>query len=185
MPSRILIAEEEQECCQLFKQYLQRCGYEVATVHDAVSCAKALHDGATPDVLILSRELPWSEGEDILDWLRGQRFDETPMVVLTARMHPDAHEQEQALPGVTWLQRPFRLRELLASVQSAVRVPRNNWRCVEVIRKKRPDRRLYLDRPASLSEQDVPAVVWSGKSPAKTVPALASLPSDIASRSCD
>ena len=46
MPGKVLIAEEQAECCQLFKMFLQRCGYEVTTVHEGMSCVEALQDGA-------------------------------------------------------------------------------------------------------------------------------------------
>ena len=131
MPVRILIAEEQQECCQLFKMFLQRCGYAVTAVHDGVSCIEALNTGDHYDVLILSWELPWGEGEAILDWVQYQGIDDVAVVVLTARMDPDYSTQESALHRVTWLQRPFRLVELLDAVESTERAPRNSWRCLE------------------------------------------------------
>lgn len=150
MPSRILIAEEQKECSDLFKQFLQRCGYEVATVHDGMGCVDALQEGFVPNVLILSWELPWGEGEGVLDWLQ-QRSDDIAVVVLTARMEPDAVQQESRLPRVTWLQRPFRMVELLSAVQSAEKVPRNSWRCLEALLRRNmrtPDEPL-LDGVAS------------------------------------
>lgn len=131
MPLRILIAEEQQECCQLFKMFLQRCGYDVTAVHDGVSCIEALNTTGPYDVLILSWELPWGEGEAILDWVRYQGIDDLAVVVLTARMDPDYSTQESALPRVTWVQRPFRLVELLDAVESTERAPRDSWRCLE------------------------------------------------------
>jgi len=119
MPSRVLIAEEQEECCQLFRMYLQRCGYEVSTVHDGMSCIEALQDGLEPDVLILSWELPWGAGEGVLDWLQTQGVETMAVIVLTARMDADSYHQELALPRVTWLQRPFRLLELLSAIQTS------------------------------------------------------------------
>lgn len=130
MPLRILIAEEQQ-CCQLFKMFLQRCGYDVTAVHDGVSCIEALNNSDPYDVLILSWELPWGEGEAILDWVQYQGIDDLAVVVLTARMDLDYSTQESALPRVTWVQRPFRLVELLDAVESTERSPRNSWRCLE------------------------------------------------------
>ena len=131
MPIRILIAEEQEECCQLFKRFLQRCGYEVTTVHDGVSCVEELNTRTPYDVLVLSRELPWGEGEAVLDWVQYQGIDDLAVVILTARMGGDHFFQESALPRVTWAQRPFRLVELLDAVESTERVPRNSWRCLE------------------------------------------------------
>lgn len=133
MPLRILIAEEQQECCELFTVFLQRCGYDVTAVHDGVSCVEALDTHEPYDVLILSWELPWDEGEAILDWVRYQGIDDLAVVVLTARMDPDHSTYESALPRVTWVQRPFRLVELLDAVESCDRAHRNSWRCLETL----------------------------------------------------
>ena len=121
MTCRVLIAEEEVECCQLFRMYLQRYGYEVTTVHDGIGCVEALQDSALPDVLILSWELPWEECPGVLDWLTAHGLDDMAVIVLTARMSIDPGPQELSLPGVSWLQRPFRLDELLHAVQSTWR----------------------------------------------------------------
>lgn len=151
MPVRILIAEEQQECCQLFKQFLQRCGYEVTAVHDGVSCIEALSECAAYDVLILSWELPWGEGEAILDWVQYQGIEDLAVVVLTAHMDVDVSLQESALPRVTWLQRPFRLFELLDAVVSTEGVPRNSWRCLESLirRSTKPVNGVLFDSDAT------------------------------------
>ena len=130
MPLRILIAEEQQECCQLFSMFLQRCGYDVTAVHDGVSCVESLNTNEPYDVLILSWELPWGEGEAILDWVQYQGIDDLAVVVLTARMDGDCLLQESLLPRVAWVQRPFRLVELLDAVKSTEPVPRRNLRPV-------------------------------------------------------
>lgn len=83
------------------------------------------------DVLILSWELPWGEGEAILDWVQYQGIEDLAVVVLTAQMDVNDSLQESALPRVTWVQRPFRLFELLDAVESTERVPRGSWRCLE------------------------------------------------------
>lgn len=131
MPLRVLIAEEQQECCQLFSMFLQRCGYEVTSVHNGVSCIESLNASNPYDVLILSWELPWGEGEAVLDWVQYQGMEDLAVVVLTARMDLNYSTLESALPRVTWVQRPFSLAELLDAVESTERAPRNSWRCLE------------------------------------------------------
>lgn len=136
MPRRVLIAEEQQECCQLFMMFLRRCGYDVTAVHDGVSCVEALNSNEPYDVLVLSWELPWGEGEAILDWVRFQGIDDLAVVVLTARMDLNYSMQEAALPRVTWVWRPFRLVELLDAVESTERAPRNSRRSLESLIQK-------------------------------------------------
>jgi DNA-binding response OmpR family regulator len=154
MPVRILIAEEQQECCQLFKQFLQRCGYEITAVHDGVSCIEALSTCAAYDVLILSWELPWGEGEAILDWMQYQGVNDLAVVVLSAQMDVDVSLQESALTRVTWLQRPFRLFELLDAIISTEGVPRHSWRCLESLirRSTKPVNGVLFDSNATTTD---------------------------------
>ena len=95
-----------------------------------VSCTEALNTNEPYDVLILSWELPLGEGEAVLDWVQYQGIDDLAVVVLTARMDGDCLLQESLLPRVAWVQRPFRLVELLDAVKSTEPVPRRNLRPV-------------------------------------------------------
>ena len=61
----------------------------------------------------------------VLGWLSAHGFDDIAVVVLTARIGTDTWQQEMSQPGVSWLQRPFRLDELLDAVRSRERVARN------------------------------------------------------------
>jgi len=126
MSIRILIAEEQQECCLLFKRFLQRCGYQVTTVHDGIGCIEALSNEVTYDVLILSWELPDEEAEGVLDWLHYHGLDHMSVVILTARMDANYYLQEVASPNSIWVQRPFSLFELLDVVRSTEPIPRSS-----------------------------------------------------------
>lgn len=150
MPVRVLIAEEHEECRQLFRRFLLRCGYEVTTAQDGLSCTDALRADPRPDVLILSWELPWGDGSSLREWLEAARTDAVAVVVLTARMDPDCLAQEATLPRITWVQRPFRLMELLQAIHSAERISRNSWRCLENLWRKstRPFNGILLDSHA-------------------------------------
>lgn len=162
MPFRVLIAEEHEECRQLFKRFLLRCGYEVTTAADGVSCIDVLRQGPKPDVLILSWELPWGDDRGAYDsgnpaadsvccWLESARVEDIAVVVLTARMDPNSADHEQALPRITWVQRPFRLTELLHAIQSADSISRQSWRCLENLWRKttRPFNGILFDSAAS------------------------------------
>lgn len=131
MRTRILMAEEEQECSELFRQFLQRSGYEVTVVCNGSHCIEALNTGPAFDLLILSWELPHGEGEVVLDWLGQRGGSEIEVVVLTARMDANFQSHERLYPDVTWVQRPFRLPVLLDAVQATERVPHNSGRCLD------------------------------------------------------
>lgn len=130
MPCRILIAEEHEECRELFAEYLRRCGYEVLTASDQHSCLEALQTNHSVDVLVISRELPPNPG--ILApaaWLHAQQELAPAIIVLTADMEPICPWRDLHWHSIAWIRRPFRLGELLASIQAIERTPQSHWHC--------------------------------------------------------
>ncbi|MEI7700000.1 MAG: response regulator [Planctomycetia bacterium] len=166
-PGTVLIAEEHEECRQLFRQFLERCGYEVQTVPDGEHCASLLQRGCRPDVLVLSWELSRESDGGVWEWLRAGGSESLATVALTARMDPDFRRQEAEFPHIKWVQRPFRLTELLAAVQSADRDAYDTPRCLEALWRKatKPRYGVLFDSHASVREitaASVPASYTSG-----------------------
>jgi DNA-binding response OmpR family regulator len=151
-PATVLIAEEHDECRQLFRQFLERCGYEVQTVRSGDHCATLLQKGFRPDVLVVSWELPWADGSGVREWLQSGVGSGTAVVALTARMNPDFRLQESEFPEITWVQRPFRLSELLSAVQSADREAMESPRCLETLWRKttKPQHGVLFESHASV-----------------------------------
>lgn len=132
MPCRILIAEEHDECRELFAQYLRRCGYDVVTACDEKSCIDSLETPPWPDVLVVSRELPTNGGAGFPEkWLYAHRDSIPAIIVLTADMEPACPWKELCWQDIEWIRRPFRLTELLASIQSIERVTQNRSHCCQ------------------------------------------------------
>jgi len=192
MPFRVLIAEEHEECRQLFRRFLLRCGYEVLTAADGMGCIAKLRTGPKPDVLILSWELPWcGTGDDdsqqarypgvdgVCEWLELARVDDIAVVVLTARMDPDSALHEQALPRITWVQRPFRLTDLLQAIQSADSISRQSWRCLENLWRKttRPFNGILFDSAASTRDLSESGPFSAAVRPLTSIPAA--LPEEV------
>lgn len=128
MPCRILIAEEHEECRELFAEYLRRFGYEVLTASDQNSCIDLLRATPSLEILVISRELPTNEG--ILfpgEWLDAQRTLAPAIIVLTADMEPTCPWRDFHWRSIEWITRPFRLTELLTSIQSIERAHRSYW----------------------------------------------------------
>jgi len=150
----VLIAEEHDECRQLFRQFLERCGYEVQMVSDGDRCVSVLQQGFRPDVLVLSWELSRDNGGGVREWLRNGGTESIATVALTARMDPDFRVQESEFPRIKWVQRPFRLTELLAAVQSADRDAYDTPRCLEALWRKatKPRNGVLFDSHANVRE---------------------------------
>jgi DNA-binding response OmpR family regulator len=102
------------------------------TACDEKSCIDCLETSPLPDVLVVSRELPTSAGAGFPgEWLYSQGDSIPAIIVLTADMEPACPWKEHGWQRIEWIRRPFRLTELLASIQSIERVPRNRWRCCQ------------------------------------------------------
>jgi DNA-binding NtrC family response regulator len=84
---RILLADSDARVAELTRDYLARCGYDVATCGDALSCAEQLHR-SRPDVLVLDPDLPWGQGAGVLALMADGELPAVPVVMLAAG--PDA-----------------------------------------------------------------------------------------------
>lgn len=128
MRSRILMAENEPKCRRTVTQLLQRSGFQVTAVDEGMEVIEAIQNGCQPDIIILSWELPFGEGEALLEWVQQEASLSIRVMVLTAGTVGATAQWESALPGVTWLQRPFCLHDLLEAVQTPLRGARAEWR---------------------------------------------------------
>ncbi len=128
---RVLVVDDEKPLARMVATYLERAGYEVATVHtgpDAVEAARALG----PDVVLLDLGLPGMDGIEVCRRIRG--FSECYVLMLTAR-----GDEEDKLTGLAagaddYITKPFSVRELVARVAAVLRRPRTTVTPVEPAR---------------------------------------------------
>jgi DNA-binding response OmpR family regulator len=120
MKPRLLIADSDADLCHVFQRFLTGQGYDVETVSDGLSCLEKVRR-TSPDVLLLDRGLYWGGGDGVLAWLREEWAMSRPAVVLTATAGslPDVPADTRP-PVVRFLPKPFLLRDLLESLQTAV-----------------------------------------------------------------
>ena len=79
--ARILLADDDEELCQLLRDFLARDGFTVDVSHDGDEALARARDGGY-DALILDVMLPGRSGLDLLRELR--REDTLPVLMLTA-----------------------------------------------------------------------------------------------------
>src|SRR5690606_23120269 len=80
--TRLLLADDDIELCDLLKDYLQREGFSVDLAHDGQSAVEHIAR-RRPELLILDVMLPQKSGFDVLRELRRQ--SDLPILMLTAR----------------------------------------------------------------------------------------------------
>ncbi len=124
MSARILVVEDEAHIAAGLKLNLELEGYEVCVAPSARDAGCALLNQAGFDVIVLDVMLPDVDGFELCRRLRdGGNY--TPVLMLTARAHPDDRVAGLEAGADDYLGKPFELAELMARVRSLLR--RRAW----------------------------------------------------------
>ena len=118
--SRILIADDDRELCQLLAEYLALQGLQAESVHSAEAAIERLQGtGLRPDVLVLDVMLPGMDGLAALRRIR--EFESLPIIMLSGRGEPVDRILGLELGADDYLAKPCLPRELLARIQALLR----------------------------------------------------------------
>jgi len=114
---RVLIADGDRALLEILQSYLWDRGHEAEIAADALECIVMLREFA-PHVLVLERELLWGGSEGVMAAMRGDsRLHQIPVILIAdKRGGPDSMVDIRL---VAWLQKPFRLSDLLGQLASA------------------------------------------------------------------
>ena len=115
---RLLLADDDEELCEMLSAYLAGEGFEVDVASDGdVALEKALAGGH--DLIVLDVMMPGRNGFDVLREIRRKSL--TPVLMLTARGGDVDSIVGLELGADDYLGKPFNPRELLARVQAVLR----------------------------------------------------------------
>ncbi|MFP4600380.1 MAG: response regulator [Persicimonas sp.] len=120
-PPEILVAEDDREMRQFMAMALADCGYRVCEARDGIEALEALErrEGDAPfDALIVDMWMPGLTGLDIMDTLRSKDWS-TPVVFVSGFVTGRVHEEAERLGAFEVLPKPFRLSELVDTVEKA------------------------------------------------------------------
>lgn len=95
-PKRILLVDDDQALAEFMKFVFQFEGYEVELAADGEQAQQAVL-AAPFAAIVLDMMMPVLDGKRFLKWLRQERADATPVIVLTAVTTAQVHEELQAL----------------------------------------------------------------------------------------
>src|SRR5213593_4375767 len=114
----ILVVDDQQEICDVVREYLTGEGYRVSTAHDGAGMRRVL--GQSPaDLVILDLMLPGEDGLTLARSLRSQSG--IGIIILTGRGETVDRIIGLEMGADDYLPKPFHLRELLARVKSVLR----------------------------------------------------------------
>ena len=121
VPPTLLVVDDDLEMRAVLRDYLERDGFAVV---DAASAehALALVELLAFDAAILDKETPGMNGLDLLSFLR-HRCPALPVIMITAFGGVAVAEEAFARGACRYLEKPFRIRDLVAALRSVTAVP--------------------------------------------------------------
>ena len=116
---KILIAEDDQELCQLFSHVLMKNGYVVKGVCDGQAALEAL-DGDYFDLIISDVMMPKVDGYALVRKLR-ESGNQTPVMMITAREAFDDMRQGFQSGTDDYMVKPINVNEMVLRVGALLR----------------------------------------------------------------
>jgi DNA-binding response OmpR family regulator len=119
----ILIAEDEPDTANLLQFHLQRRGYQTTVASDGLN-ALNLSFERHPDLVILDLMLPKLHGFEVCRMLKtSPSTRHIPIFMLTAMAATENKVQGFSLGANEYMTKPFEMSELLARIESLLRLP--------------------------------------------------------------
>jgi len=122
MAAKILVADDEPCITTIVSRKLRNAGFEVLVATDGQE-AFDLAMAEQPNLLITDLQMPLMSGLEVCARLTAERPDPIPALLLTAKGFELQQDEVDRLPILQVVTKPFSLRELLVTVQSALGAP--------------------------------------------------------------
>jgi len=120
----VLVVDDDQSITRLIRRNLEDRDTQVVEVTTGLDCIKKLLETRV-DLILLDLKLPDFNGWGILSLLRlTESLSDIPVIVVTAEP-ADAAMVRQLRPD-DYIQKPFEMRDLLASVKRVIESGRTN-----------------------------------------------------------
>ena len=116
--TRILLADDDIELCELLTEYLAGEGFVVDAVHDGAAAVEAVRAGS-PALVVLDVMMPHLNGFDALREIRSESA--VPVLMLTARGDDVDRIVGLEMGADDYLGKPCNPRELVARVRAILR----------------------------------------------------------------
>ena len=118
--ARILVVDDDPGLLVLVTKMLERVGPKPLIAETATG-ALAILEREPIDLLILDLMLPDADGFDILEQIRRDgRYNKMPILILSARVDPEAISRGLALGADAYLTKPYLPNTLVSRVRALV-----------------------------------------------------------------
>ncbi|MGN1405674.1 MAG: response regulator transcription factor [Erysipelotrichaceae bacterium] len=160
--TRILVADDEHDICEMIERYAQHEGYETKGVHDGLQ-ALSLCQNEEFDIIIMDIMMPVMDGYTASRKIR--EIKDTPIIMLSAR--GEAYDKLYGFDlGVDdYVTKPFSPQELMARIKAILRRSRSNTEKTLIrsagIEIDVPGRIVYIDhQKAELTAKEFDLLVY-------------------------
>lgn len=116
---RILVVEDERKVAALIRAGLEEQGFVVDVCHGGDEATRRV-DAEVFAALVLDVMVPGRDGLSLLRYLRDKR-NNVPVILLTARGHPNERIEGLNLGADDYLPKPFLVAELVARLRAVLR----------------------------------------------------------------
>jgi two-component system KDP operon response regulator KdpE len=131
MTARVLVIDDEPQVHRFLRPALQAGGYEVESAETAREGLR-LAVSRAPDLILLDLGLPDLDGHEALARLRG--VTQVPIIILSAREREADKIAALDQGADDYVEKPFRIGELLARIRTALRHLRARTAVPDIIR---------------------------------------------------
>ena len=131
---RILLADDNADMRDYVRRLLVQSGYEVEAVADGLAALGAAQ-ARRPDLVLTDVMMPGLDGFGLLRELRADaKLGDVPIILLSARAGEEARIEGVHAGADDYLIKPFSARELLARVESHLKMARFRHETAEAVR---------------------------------------------------
>ena len=121
-PSRVLIADDNQQNCELLEAYLADSDYDMAFAYDGRQTLERVAE-KLPDLILLDIMMPKLSGYEVCQRLKAdEKTRDIPVLMVTALNEPGDIEKAVAAGCDDFLSKPVNRLELKTRVRSLLRV---------------------------------------------------------------
>jgi two-component system chemotaxis response regulator CheY len=127
-PSRVLLVDDDAEIRSLMRTFLEHEGYSVFSSGDAERGAQIFRSVPQIDLLVTDLYMPGRSGLELGLELKEMRHD-LPVLLISGGLMIDGQMAKMQAEGWSFLGKPFRLPEMLATVHRILApVEARRWR---------------------------------------------------------
>jgi CheY-like chemotaxis protein len=111
----IMIVDDDPDIRELMKIFLEGDGYHVDLAADGIDALEQLRAGSHPALILLDLMMPRMDGEQFMKEIRGTRYAQIPIVVISG--HSAVRSKTREFEAASFLMKPVEFNELLKAVR--------------------------------------------------------------------